>query len=415
MRLLLPMSLAAALSLGIPMSAYGQAFPLEFCGDPPDQSLSTWYPVYVTHLSLQRAQEQFCRDAFSTYQGPREVIQLGSFSDRQRAAIFADRVGGVVGDPYRWGTASASPSGSLGCQPGTEYVVEAGDGVANLRSGPSTEVDVLSQLPNGNRVQVRAQVTNADNQIWCELAAPQQGWIFSGLLRRAGENTARQSVELRDPGPSPAPMTVQAPSSSIAPPSPAMPEEQCPFDDPAWSQFCEKMENFYGNLAVRHEDSQSVQSPQPATISQWENASEADILDAYLEEFRLASERRGIPLGRYRQTTQMEDASYLCITTETVEEMHEFTRDAVQSRSESISTLNEQGIYVTLLTGEPLPSPAQVSSRQWSVFDATVLMEESTHGRFCQAVTRRWRPWEVFGTRLDPECIRGCWPQQIPE
>ncbi len=77
-------------------------------------------------------------------------------------------------------------------------------------------VEAVTNFYDGNPVQVNAQVTNADKQVWGELAAPPQGWIFSGLLRRAGENTA-----------SPLPVTVQ-PSLSGSSSRPLSPEMSPP-------------------------------------------------------------------------------------------------------------------------------------------------------------------------------------------
>lgn len=69
-------------------------------------------------------------------------------------------------------------------QSSTSYIVQAGDGYANLRSQPSTEVASVSQIKNGTQVTVVDKQTNDSGQLWYRVEVNgQSGWIFSELLR----------------------------------------------------------------------------------------------------------------------------------------------------------------------------------------------------------------------------------------
>jgi hypothetical protein len=77
-------------------------FPRSSCGDSSSPQ-NVWYPVFINHGNLEQVQAQFCHDAVSTIRQDSKVqaIQLASFSDRDRAAQFAQKVGGEVGEPTK--------------------------------------------------------------------------------------------------------------------------------------------------------------------------------------------------------------------------------------------------------------------------------------------------------------------------
>ncbi|QLE59675.1 SH3 domain-containing protein [Nostoc sp. TCL26-01] len=62
-------------------------------------------------------------------------------------------------------------------------VVQAGDGYANLRSYPSTEVEVLAKIPNGTSVTILSEETNSAGQVWYKVQVDDKiGWLYSGLV-----------------------------------------------------------------------------------------------------------------------------------------------------------------------------------------------------------------------------------------
>lgn len=88
-------------------------------------------------------------------------------------------------------TAEASQQSSI------KRIVQAGDGYANLRSQPSTEVAAIAQINNGTEVTVLGEQTNGSGQLWYRVEVNgQTGWMFSGLLR--SPEAADSSTELED-------------------------------------------------------------------------------------------------------------------------------------------------------------------------------------------------------------------------
>jgi hypothetical protein len=71
-----------------------------------------------------------------------------------------------------------SLSPSLGSS--TQAVVNAGDGVANLRAIASTESEIVGKAQNGSVIQVLEETTNSAGQRW--LRTP-EGWIWDGLTQ----------------------------------------------------------------------------------------------------------------------------------------------------------------------------------------------------------------------------------------
>lgn len=69
------------------------------------------------------------------------------------------------------------------------FVIQAGDGYANLRSRPSTfQTEILAKIPNGTLVTILEQETNSSNQLWYKVqingSEVRIGWIYSGLIEQ---------------------------------------------------------------------------------------------------------------------------------------------------------------------------------------------------------------------------------------
>ena len=63
-------------------------------------------------------------------------------------------------------------------------IVQAGEGYANLRNEPSTEIASLQQVPNGTSVNILSEQTNSSGQLWYKVEVNDQvGWIYSELLK----------------------------------------------------------------------------------------------------------------------------------------------------------------------------------------------------------------------------------------
>ncbi|MBW4465053.1 MAG: SH3 domain-containing protein [Pegethrix bostrychoides GSE-TBD4-15B] len=81
-------------------------------------------------------------------------------------------------------TPSASPTPAV--SQASSRTVQAKDGSANLRSSPSTEVSVVSKVPNGTAVKILSEKTNSSGQLWYEVEVDGKvGWLYSELLGSA--------------------------------------------------------------------------------------------------------------------------------------------------------------------------------------------------------------------------------------
>ncbi len=70
------------------------------------------------------------------------------------------------------------------------WTVQAKDGVANLRNRPSTEVGVVSKVPNGTAVEILDEQTNSSGQLWYQVKVNGQvGWLYSELLQKTSQQT----------------------------------------------------------------------------------------------------------------------------------------------------------------------------------------------------------------------------------
>lgn len=66
----------------------------------------------------------------------------------------------------------------------SDRIIQAGDGYANLRSQPSTEVGIVAKrIPNGTSVKILEERTNSSEQLWYRVQVNNEvGWVYSGLL-----------------------------------------------------------------------------------------------------------------------------------------------------------------------------------------------------------------------------------------
>ena len=71
------------------------------CGDTSTGSETAWYPVFIDHGDLASIHSELCIDAIETTRKDTGIlaVQVASFSDRDRAVAFANKIGGDVGEP----------------------------------------------------------------------------------------------------------------------------------------------------------------------------------------------------------------------------------------------------------------------------------------------------------------------------
>lgn len=166
------------------------------CGDPNDQG-QDWYPVFINNADLRQVRRKYCQDAIAkTRDDGTPAVQVASFTDRNRAVTFAQKVGGDVGLPYKTGaTASASPSPSPSSSTapssppttdGTNAVIVGNKGETNIRKGPGTNFGVQHIAFPGDRVKILASEQDNGGYIWYKIYFPKSGasgWIAGQLLQ----------------------------------------------------------------------------------------------------------------------------------------------------------------------------------------------------------------------------------------
>jgi serine/threonine protein kinase, bacterial len=164
------------------------------CGDPPGSG-DVWYPVFVNNGDLSEIRRKYCRDAFaSKREDGTPTVQVASFTSEERAAEFAQTVGGEVGKPrdipHSESTSSPSPSPSAAPEGSSEENVNATiigeSGSKNIRSGPGTSFSVTTTVNPGDRVQILGSAKDAGGFIWYRIFVPEsnrQGWIASQLIK----------------------------------------------------------------------------------------------------------------------------------------------------------------------------------------------------------------------------------------
>lgn len=183
------------------------------CGDSGTNG--EWYPVFMNNADVRQVRQKYCRDAISkTRDDGTPTVQVASFTDRQRAVKFADRVGGEVGQPYKVGSSisSSKPSSNPTEPPpsknetppqkneapplknetnrpktGDTNAVIIGDSSSkNIRRGPGSEFPVQHIAYPGDRVQITGSEQDSGGYVWYEVYFPKSGasgWIAGQLIR----------------------------------------------------------------------------------------------------------------------------------------------------------------------------------------------------------------------------------------
>lgn len=167
------------------------------CGDA-DGSGQDWYPVFMNNADLEQVRRKYCQDAIAkTRDNGTPAVQVASFSDRNRAVAFAQKVGGEVGLPYKIGAAvpsaspSVTPTPSAPASPpaasdGTNAVIVGNKGETNIRRGPGTSFGVQHIAYPGDRVKILASDQDGGGYIWYKIYFPKSGasgWIAGQLLQ----------------------------------------------------------------------------------------------------------------------------------------------------------------------------------------------------------------------------------------
>ncbi len=184
------------------------------CGDSGGNG--EWYPVFMNNADVRQVRRKYCRDAIAkTRDNGTPAVQVASFTDRQRAVAFADRVGGEVGQPYKVGSSvgSSQPSSSPSEPPsktetppkktetethlpksetnntktGDSNAVIIGDSSSkNIRRGPGSEFPVQHIAYPGDRVQITGSEQDSGGYVWYKVYFPKSGasgWIAGQLIR----------------------------------------------------------------------------------------------------------------------------------------------------------------------------------------------------------------------------------------
>jgi serine/threonine-protein kinase len=167
----------------------------ETCGDPVDSG-QTWYPIFLDNADVAQVRQDFCQDAIAKKRdNGTPTVQVASFSDPQRAADFAQKVGGEVGVPYQVGASpspSANPSSSPNASPtggprdGTNAVIVGNKGATNIRRGPGTNHGVQHIAYPGDRVKILDTDYDSGGYRWYKVYFPKSsasGWIAGQLLQ----------------------------------------------------------------------------------------------------------------------------------------------------------------------------------------------------------------------------------------
>jgi serine/threonine protein kinase, bacterial len=171
------------------------------CGDNVSSS-GDWYPVFIDNADVRRVRQKYCRDAIAkTRDNGTPAVQVASFTDRQRAVKFADRVGGEVGQPYRIGASKPSDTpteappktktppkeNETNNKTGDTNAVIIGDSSSkNIRRGPGSEFPVQHIAYPGDRVRITGSEQDSGGYVWYKVYFPKSGasgWIAGQLIR----------------------------------------------------------------------------------------------------------------------------------------------------------------------------------------------------------------------------------------
>jgi serine/threonine protein kinase, bacterial len=166
------------------------------CGDPGGTG-DTWYPVFINQGNLEQVRSQYCQDAIAkTRDDGTPAVQVASFTSREKAESFAQKVGGEVGTAYQVGGSASpapaptnSPSASPSPNPGqgeTNAVIIGDSSAKNIRSGPGTDYGVQHIAYPGDRVKILSSTTDNGGYTWYKIYFPKSGasgWIAGQLLQ----------------------------------------------------------------------------------------------------------------------------------------------------------------------------------------------------------------------------------------
>jgi serine/threonine protein kinase, bacterial len=166
------------------------------CGDPGGTG-DTWHPVFINQGNLEQVRSQYCQDAIAkTRDDGTPAVQVASFTSREKAESFAQKVGGEVGTAYQVGGSASpapaptnSPSASPSPSPGqgeTNAVIIGDSSEKNIRSGPGTDYGVQHIAYPGDRVKILSSTTDKGGYTWYKIYFPKSGasgWIAGQLLQ----------------------------------------------------------------------------------------------------------------------------------------------------------------------------------------------------------------------------------------
>lgn len=104
------------------------------------------------------------------------LTPAGAVAAEQQDSVVQSVCSQIVGKTTGQGT-------DQGAEAGATRTVKAGEGYANLRTAPSTEVAIVATIPNGTRVTLLEETQNSSGQHWYRVEVEgQTGWVFAGLL-----------------------------------------------------------------------------------------------------------------------------------------------------------------------------------------------------------------------------------------
>ena len=208
-----------------PIATQTFQFPQSICGDKPTGANNTWYPVFINGGDVGKLRAQFCADSITTTRKDTGVrsVQLASFTSRQRADTFAQRVGGEVGAPttatelIEAARPKASPQTTGGkASQGSEgefrqagvLISQTPDTPINVRDDASTQAYARHIAYAGDFVTVGSKKQGGDGYTWYRVSfvSKAQGWVRSDFVRL---NTAEASDQ-----PSPEPSVSNNPTYS---------------------------------------------------------------------------------------------------------------------------------------------------------------------------------------------------------
>ncbi len=182
---------------------------LPSCGDDYNGE-STWYPVFLDGGNLADVRAKYCKDAVSTKRKDTGVttIQVASFTTFETAQMFAELIGGNVGQLKTYTKSSIasfeppSSQNNSNSNAANWGVLHSSDGRINLRAGPGTVNQAIGYGINGDRVQILESNQDSGGYVWYKVWFPKSGaigWIAGQLLERENSSSSTQPNEFSSP------------------------------------------------------------------------------------------------------------------------------------------------------------------------------------------------------------------------